>query len=91
MFFDGAVLGFEQSGAGEIDEATERQDERSGIEVRCAAIEGIAGAISRSGAGTLCAWKGAGIGAIFDLRGSNVEAALDTAVEIALAVEGAAA
>jgi hypothetical protein len=90
-FFDGLILGFEQSGGGQIDEATEVEDERSGVEVRCAVVEGMPALIASSGAGTMCAWKGAGLGVVFDFRDSDVEAALDTTVRIASSVEQAAA
>jgi len=87
--FDGAVSGFENTGAGEVDEESSVEGERSGFEIVCASVEVVASPSMPAGEATMCGWKGQVIGVVFDFRDSDASAALDTAGRIAAAVEAA--
>lgn len=87
--FDGAVFGFENSGAGTVDEEASVEGERSGFEVVCASVEVVANPSMPEGAATMCGWKGHVIGVVFDFRSSDTTAALDMTGKIAEAVEAA--
>jgi hypothetical protein len=87
--FDGAVVGFESSGAGEVDEGASVEGERSGFEVICASVEVVADPSMPGGVATMCGWRGRVIGVVFDFRTSDTTTALDTTGRIAQEVEAA--
>ncbi len=87
--FDGAIGGFESSGAGDVDEDSSVDGERSGFEVICAPVEALANPSIPGGVATICGWKGRFIGVVFDFRSSDTTAALDTTGRIAQEVEAA--
>jgi hypothetical protein len=87
--FDGAVVGFESSGAGEVDEDASVEGDRAGFEVMCASVEVVADPSIPGGVATMCGWKGRVIGVVFDFRTSDTTTALDTTGRIAQEVEAA--
>jgi hypothetical protein len=87
--FDGAVFGFENSGAGDVDEDASVEGKRSGFEIICARMEVVANPSMPEGESTMCGWKGQVIGVVFDFRDSDTTVALDRTGRIAVAVEAA--
>jgi hypothetical protein len=86
--FDGVVFGFENAGAGDIDRDASVHGHRSGFDIICAPAE-ISPDATTPDEATVCGWKGRMIGVVFDLRGSDANAALDVTGRIAAAIEAA--
>lgn len=88
--FDGAVIGFENSGAGEIDEDERVRETRSGFELICAELHAVAGDPSIAAAeGVVCSWKGTRIGIVIDFRTPDIGSAMDATVRIATVIDPA--
>jgi hypothetical protein len=88
--FDGAVIGFENSGAGEIDEDERVTETRSGVEIICAELHATAGDPTMpAGDGVMCSWKDARIGIVIDFRTPDVRSAIETTSRIAAVIDAA--
>jgi hypothetical protein len=88
--FDGAVIGFENSGAGEIHEDERVRETRSGFELICAELHAAAGDPSiAAGDGVVCSWKGTRIGIVIDFRTPDVASAMEATVRIATVIDPA--
>lgn len=88
--FDGAVFGFENSGAGQIDETSSVRGTRAGFEVICATMRvTVPDPTMPRGDGVMCSWKGTRIGIVIDFRTSDPEIALDATGRISELIDSA--
>jgi hypothetical protein len=88
--FDGGVIGFENSGAGEIDEDEKVRETISGFEIICAALHStVADPTMPVGDGVMCAWKGTRIGIVIDFRTPDARSAIEATVRIADVIDAA--
>jgi hypothetical protein len=87
--FDGGVIGFENSGAGEIDEDEKVRETISGYEIICAALHAVADPTMPVGDGVMCAWKGTRIGIVIDFRTPDARSAIEATVRIADMIDAA--
>jgi hypothetical protein len=88
--FEGAVIGFENSGAGEIDEDGRVRETRSGFELICAELHAASGDPPIAAAeGVVCAWKSTRIGIVIDFRTPDVGSAMEATVRIATVIDPA--
>jgi hypothetical protein len=88
--FGGGVIGFENSGAGEIDEDEQVRETSSGFEIICAELHATVGdATMPAGDGVMCAWKGTRIGIVIDFRTQDARSAIDATVRIATVIDPA--
>ena len=88
--FDGGVIGFENSGAGEIDEDEKVRETSSGYEIICAELHAaVADPTMPTGDGVMCAWKGTRIGIVIDFRTPDARSAIAATIRIADVIEAA--
>jgi len=87
---DGGVIGFENSGAGEIDEDEKVRETSSGFEIICAELHAAVGDPTMpAGDGVMCAWKGTRIGIVIDFRTPDARSAIEATVRIADVIDAA--
>jgi hypothetical protein len=86
--FDGAIFGFENSGGGDVNEATTIRETRSGFEIMCAEVRVTSNPMLPEGEATMCGWKAETIGFVFDFRGSDLTQAADRTARIADVLDG---
>ena len=88
--FGGGVIGFENSGAGEIDEDQQVRETSSGFEIICAELHATVGDQTMpAGDGVMCAWKGTRIGIVIDFRTQDARSAIDATARIATVIDPA--
>jgi hypothetical protein len=88
--FDGGVIGFENSGAGEIDEDEKVRETSSGFEIICAELHATVGDPTMpAGDGVMCAWKDTRIGFVIDFRIPDARSAIEATVRIAQVIDAA--
>jgi hypothetical protein len=88
--FGGGVIGFENSGAGEIDEDQQVRETSSGFEIICAELHATVGDPTMpAGDGVMCAWKGTRIGIVIDFRTQDARSAIDATARIATVIDPA--